>query len=107
MAWEPLPTRDSGSADPSHIKDGLDRIVQSLGMPSADALQMVFYKWSEIVGPELAGQCQPTKLDKGRLVVVAKDQAWATQLRWLQREMIERCEDVLGPGVVERVLIKH
>jgi len=105
MAWEPLPTRDSGGHDPQPLRSGLDRVVQSLGMPSTGALQMLFHRWEDIVGPELAGQCRPVKLDKGRLIIEAPDRAWATELRWLESSLVERCSEAVGAGVVTSVVI--
>lgn len=105
MAWEPLPTAEGGSRDPQQLRAGLDRVVQSLGMPSTSALQMLFHRWADIVGPELAGQCRPVKLDKGRLIIEAPDRAWATELRWLESSLVERCSEAVGEGVVTSVLI--
>jgi len=105
MAWEPLPTAEGGTKDPQQLRAGLDRVVQSLGMPSTSALEKLFHRWADIVGPELAGQCRPVKLDKGRLIIEAPDRAWATELRWLESSLVERCAEAVGVGVVTSVLI--
>lgn len=103
MTIQPLPNRHSA---PKPLSHGLDRVVRSLGLPSADSLGMVFSRWSEIVGDELSGQCQPVSLNKGRLVVQAADQAWATELRWLTNVLIDRCAATLGSNVVTSVHIR-
>lgn len=103
MTIEPLPDRHRA---PKPLNEGLDRVVRSLGLPSADSLGMVFSRWSDIVGDELAGQCEPVSLNRGRLVVRAADQAWATELRWLTNVLIDRCATTLGTGVVTSVQIR-
>lgn len=100
MSWQPLPDR---RRPPQPVKVGLDRLVKSLGMPEVDAITTLFDRWHEVVGAEMAGNCKPSRLDGTRLVIVAKDHAWATELRWMERRLVDRCDAALGTGVVRSV----
>jgi len=100
---EPLPDKRRA---PKPLSAGLDRVVRSLGLPSADSLGQVFGRWSEIVGDELANLCQPVSLHRGRLVINAADHAWATELRWMEKILVDRCAASLGSGVVSSVVVR-
>lgn len=64
-----------------------------------------FDLWADIVGRDLAQRCEPVRIAGGTLVVRASDQAWATQLTYLQRQIVTRVNEVLGAGTVARVRI--
>jgi predicted nucleic acid-binding Zn ribbon protein len=58
-----------------------------------------------MVGEELAAHCEPVRLAGKVLVVRAESPAWATQLRYLTAQLIERAEIALGPGSVREVRV--
>jgi len=80
--------------------------MRSLGLPSADSLGLLFARWSEIVGEELANLCQPVSLHRGRLVINAADHAWATELRWMEQTLVDRCAASLGSDIVTSVVVR-
>lgn len=63
----------------------------------------IFRVWEDVVGEDLASRCEPVKLVGGRLVVRAENPAWATQVRYLTATILERANEVLRPGLVQRV----
>lgn len=65
----------------------------------------IFGRWAEVVGPELAGRCEPVKLAGGLLVVRAESQTWATQVTYLAPAITERAREVLGEGLVRDVRV--
>jgi len=103
MTIEPLPDHQRA---PKPLSTGLDRVMRSLGLPSVDSLGLLFARWSEIVGDELANLCKPMSLHRGRLVIGAVDHAWATELRWMEKILIDRCAASLGSGVVTTVVVR-
>jgi predicted nucleic acid-binding Zn ribbon protein len=66
---------------------------------------VVFGRWEQLVGPELAERCEPVRLVGGVLVVRAESQAWATQVGYLTGQLVERAAEVLGEGLVREVRI--
>jgi len=85
------------SPDPRPIKASLDRVARSLGGPDSGSL---------IVGPQLAAHARPLSLASGVLVVGVTEPGWATQLTYLESELLGRFRDALGDGVVERVEVR-
>ena len=65
----------------------------------------VFADWTALVGPEIAGHCQPVSLREGELRLSAQSTAWATQLRMLSATLLTRLVAELGPDVVTRLHI--
>ncbi len=62
--------------------------------------------WREIAGDELARHVTPVRLAGGVLVVRAESPAWATQVSYLAQQLLDRANDVLGPGEVRSVTVQ-
>ncbi len=91
---------------PAAIKEALDRVVRSLGAPGTDAVEQVFGRWHEVVGTVLAARTRPVKIDDGRLLLEADENAVVSHVRYLEATMIERLDDLLGPGRVTAVDVR-
>jgi predicted nucleic acid-binding Zn ribbon protein len=92
--------------EPKSLKASLDRVARTLGGPDAGSLSGVFGHWADIVGPQLAAHARPLSLSSGVLVVAVSEPAWATQLTYLESELVGRFREVLGEGVVQRVEVR-
>lgn len=66
---------------------------------------VVFRRWSDLVGPELAGRCEPVRLAGGVLTIRAESSAWATEVRYLAGTLTDRAGEVLRPGLVRQVRV--
>jgi len=102
--WRPLP--GTGPKPPKRIDGALDRLARGLGAPGAGALQVVFGRWAEIVGPEAAARSRPLRLTGGTLLVGVGDPAFATELRYRGTEILERIAEVAGGPVAERLEVR-
>ncbi|MBV8161711.1 MAG: DUF721 domain-containing protein [Acidimicrobiia bacterium] len=91
---------------PRPLKASLDQVSRHLGGPEAGALSGLFARWADIVGSQLAAHARPVSLASGVLVVAVTEPAWATQLTYLEAELVGRFRDALGDGVVERVEVR-
>ncbi|MBA2280848.1 MAG: DUF721 domain-containing protein [Acidimicrobiia bacterium] len=105
---DPVPGRGDGPrrGDPAPIRAPLDRLLGSLGAPSADALSALFERWSELAGMPLADHGEPVRLEGGVLTVAVREPAWATEWRYRQGELLRRCDEALGEGIVTRVEVR-
>lgn len=74
----------------------LERLLGTLNTPSSDVLTTVFGRWEEVVGPAAAQHCRPLAVEGDRLVVVASDPVWASELRWLAASVIDRINEMSG-----------
>lgn len=66
---------------------------------------LVFGRWAQLVGAEIAEHARPVSLRDGELAVQASSTAWATQLRLLQRQLLGRITTGVGAGVVTRLRV--
>ena len=105
-AWKPLPTGDRPPAEPRRIGEVVDRLVQGMGAPSASAFGAVFSRWTDIVGADVAANAKPLSLHDGRLVVAVEQPGWATQLRYLESDLIRRLAEACGDGVVRSIDVR-
>lgn len=80
------------------LHDSLDGVVRGLRGGTNDARSMgsLFSRWVEAVGEGVADHARPVKLDDGRLLVEVDEPAWATQLRFLEADVIARLRAVAG-----------
>lgn len=61
--------------------------------------------WAEVVGPELAAQTAPLRLQGGVLVLAASSPLWAAEVRQLGMTITERVNDRLGAGTVRTMTV--
>jgi predicted nucleic acid-binding Zn ribbon protein len=101
MPWRPLDTPDgAGAGEPRVVGDSLDRVARRLGVGRAATLPAVFDRWAELVGEGVAARAVPRALRGTTLVVAVDDPSWATQLRWLEADLLARIGAQVGAGVV-------
>lgn len=56
--------------------------------------------WEQIVGTDISSHATPTALRDNVLYVQAESTAWATQLRYVQSQIIAKIAAAVGNGVV-------
>jgi predicted nucleic acid-binding Zn ribbon protein len=103
MPWAPLPGDEPG---PRRVGESLDRVAARLGVPDAAVLPAVFGNWAELVGERIAAHARPRWLRDGVLVVNVDEPAWATQLRYLETDLLARLAERVGPAAVTRIEVR-
>jgi predicted nucleic acid-binding Zn ribbon protein len=92
--------------DPVPVTEALDGLLRSMRGGSGRAeVGGVFGRWDEAVGPAVAAHVRPVRLEHGTLLVEVDDPAWATQVRYLTTDLLDRLAKVTGV-VVERVEVR-
>lgn len=95
-------SRDAaGRRGPRPVKESLNRLLGSLGSPSADVLATLFEQWPAVAGAALADHARPARLVHRRLIVDVDDPAWAAQVRLREGELVDRLAQLLGDGKVQ------
>jgi predicted nucleic acid-binding Zn ribbon protein len=74
----------------SSLAGALDALLDRLGAESTSAISGVFGEWPKIVGEQVAQHVTPIKLERGRLIVEIDDPSWATQMRFLEPQLLEK-----------------
>lgn len=90
---------------PTVLAGELARFARRPGWNERLGAARVWAAWEDIVGADLSAHCEPVRLAGRVLVVRAVSTAWATQLRYLTTQLIERSGSVLGAGSVREVRI--
>ena len=75
--------------------------------PQQDLGRLLAVVWPDVVGPEVAANTRPVQLRQGRLVVSASSSAWAQTLQLMSEAIVDRLNERLGPGSVERAVFRH
>ena len=68
----------------------LNSLLARLGSEPAEVVSSVFTDWVTLVGEHVAQHVTPIKLERGRLIVEIDDPSWATQMRFLEPQLIEK-----------------
>lgn len=105
MTWRAL-RRNPHEEDPLGLRASLDRLSQSLGAPSARALEVIFAQWEEVVGAAVAAHVRPASLRSGVLVVVADHPSWASEVRWLGPKLLARLAESAGGEVATSLEVR-
>lgn len=87
------------------LGDSLRRLTDELGLGEVSTAAGVMSCWADAVGPDVAEHARPVKLRDGVLTVEAEDPAWASQLRYLGSDLVDRLNRALGTEDVREVRI--
>ena len=60
-------------------------------------------RWPEVVGEGLASRIKAVAVRGSELLVSVDDPAWASQVAWLEAQLLERIEALVGPGKITSV----
>lgn len=80
----------------SRLSDELDVLLRKLGSESSTVVAGIFSNWDQLVGETVAQHASPIKLELGRLLVEVDEPAWATQMRFLESEIISKLSTSTG-----------
>jgi predicted nucleic acid-binding Zn ribbon protein len=80
---------DSGR-DPIKASSSIDSLMEDFRWQSQMEEAELFVRWPEIVGELNAKNTQPENLANGKLTVRCKSTAWATELRLMQSQILEK-----------------
>jgi predicted nucleic acid-binding Zn ribbon protein len=79
------------------------KVLGRLGAPqSLDTMEVIFTRWPEVVGNELASHVQPVRVHANTLVISADHPTWVTRCR-MEAEHIIATARAMGDTTVERV----
>jgi len=100
------PGPDRGDSGPRPLDTSLDAVSRKLGMKDSRGLGRLFAHWSEIVGAGMAEHVRPVRLDGESLVVSVDHPAWATQVRRMGEQLLDRVAEETGAARASRVEVR-
>jgi predicted nucleic acid-binding Zn ribbon protein len=99
--------RGRNTEGPVPIAKVLGVLSERIGVAGPDVLGVVFGRWEDLVGSTMASHVRPLRLREGTLVVSADHPAWATQVRHLASEILEKVAAACPPGAApERLEVR-
>lgn len=88
----------SGRA-PKQLTDVLGKVLRRMKVSDQDSAMGLFSQWNEIVGAAIAEHVTPKKLEKRVLIVEVDDPAWATQMKFLETQLLTTLRSHVGDEV--------
>ena len=99
-------SRGGSGDEPVQLGDALAAVRAELGLPAGDPLRALTDQWSDIVGDDIAAHAHLDSVRDGTLTITADGPIWASQLRYLEGEIVTRAEAVVGTDVIGSVRIR-
>ena len=96
-AWEPA------TRPPRRLVEALSKVAADLNLDDPDDVAAVMAAWPEAVGEAVATHVRPRRLHDGVLLVEVDAPVWATQLRYLEEDVLRRLGRKVRPGVVKSI----
>lgn len=91
---------------PVPLRQSLERLLTGMGAPEIDDTTTLLEKWPQIVGDRLANRIEAVAVRGDELLVVVHDPAWASQIAWLEAQLLERIDSLIGPGKISSVQVR-
>lgn len=89
--------------DPTPVGETLERYLAYLGAPPIRTLSALLDRWSDIVGPALSEPTRPVELVDGILVIGCDDATWASQVGWMEAQIIRRFHELFPETEVRKI----
>jgi hypothetical protein len=87
------------------MADVLAGVVSRLGVERNLDDYRLWVAWDDVVGPAVARNAQPSKLDAHRLVVAVKNATWMQELSLLRHDLCRKLNVWMGREVVSEIFI--
>ena len=89
----------SAGKPPRVLNEVLGKVLRRMRVSDESSAIGLFSGWRQIVGDAIADHAVPKRLEKRVLVVEVDDPAWATQLKFLESQLIATLRDNVGDEV--------
>ena len=90
-------------AGPQAVGQSMSQVLGRMGASlSPTTMELIFSRWDEVVGAELAGHLHPVRLQDAVLLVGVDHPAWATRARMESRQILARLAE-LGDRSITRI----
>ena len=84
---------------PKPLSDVLARVLRGMKVSDESTAMGLFSHWPTIVGESVAEHVTPKRLEKRVLTVEVDDPAWATQLKFLESQLLSTLREHIGDEV--------
>jgi predicted nucleic acid-binding Zn ribbon protein len=88
------------------LSEALAAVGAELGLPPGNPMHELEQHWDDVVGTEVAAHARLDAVRDGNAIITVDGPIWATQLRYLETEIVTRAASVVGTGVVIAVRVR-
>lgn len=93
----------TGGKPVRRLNEALSEVAADLNLDDPDDVAAVMAAWAAAVGQAVAAHVRPRRLQDGVLLVEVDAPVWATQLRYLEGDVLRRLGRKVRPGVVKAI----
>lgn len=90
---------------PTELRTILSGVVSRLGIDRNLDDYRIWQAWDEVVGPQVARNAEPVKLDRRRLVVSVRSNGWMQELSLLRHDIRDRLNAWMGREVIGEIFL--
>ena len=94
------------SKDPIHLRSVLEQLLKDFGTPEIKVVTSVVDQWQEIVGIDLAKKVSAVAVSGSVLIVQVDDPAWASQISWLEKQLLDKIESLVGEEKITSIRVR-
>jgi predicted nucleic acid-binding Zn ribbon protein len=87
------------------LGDALAEVGAELGLADPQVVGVLSGRWADVVGENIAENTRLRALRGTTLTIAVESGAWATQLRYLEADVLARIAAIVGSGVVTDVRV--
>jgi predicted nucleic acid-binding Zn ribbon protein len=91
---------DASMGSLGRLSAELNALLSRLGSEPASVVNSVFTDWVSLVGEHVAQHVAPIKLENSRLLVEVTEAAWATQMRFLEPQLLTTLSTATSSNIV-------
>jgi len=99
-------TQRRAGGEPVSIGDALARVQAELGLPETDALRTLTDAWENVVGVDVAAHARLEAVRDETISIAVDGTLWATQLRYLETDIVERANALVGTRVARAIRVR-
>jgi predicted nucleic acid-binding Zn ribbon protein len=104
--WEAEePEEGYGLRPVRRLQESLAEVAADLRLDDPATVRGVLKGWATAVGEAVAAHARPRTLRDGVLSVEVDSPEWATQLRYLEEDILRRLGRTVRPGVVRSIRV--
>jgi hypothetical protein len=88
------------SVDPVSVGDAAALVGAELGLAEPLVFSRIVEAWPDLVGEAVAAHSRVRTVRNGIIEIAVDSPAWATEFRYLERDLVARASRLVGKGVV-------
>ena len=88
---------------PESVQDIVDRVMTGVGGGRAGPAASLGARWDEVVGIDFANKTAPGSCESGKLVVLVRDGATASKLRFNTNQILQNAAKIIGKQAVTAI----